>query len=299
MKNRALKTIKDNLEEEIIRDLDRIGVYYRIHSRTKTLESLQQKILTKGEGYYRTEGKKVQDMIGFRITTYFLDDVNLLWNYFSMKYEIVDKQYDLPTSDVFKPLRKNLICRFSADNSAIFDGAKLSGHELELVDSTYEVQFRTTSSEGWHEVDHALRYKCKNDWIPYRDEDKMFNGIYATLETTDSAMKSLFEDMAYNHYKSKNWEAMLRMKFFLKFDNEELSEPVKKLLNTNHELAKNIFKCSRADLLYGLAISGLDIPVTFNNLVFLINCLCVKNEDIKSLTPPRLQKELANIQPFI
>ncbi|HPT44195.1 MAG TPA: RelA/SpoT domain-containing protein, partial [Paludibacteraceae bacterium] len=246
MKNRALKTIKDNLEEEIIRDLDRIGVYYRIHSRTKTLESLQQKILTKGEGYYRTEGKKVQDMIGFRITTYFLDDVNLLWNYFSMKYEIVDKQYDLPTSDVFKPLRKNLICRFSADNSAIFDGAKLSGHELELVDSTYEVQFRTTSSEGWHEVDHALRYKCKNDWVPYRDEDKMFNGIYATLETTDSAMKSLFEDMAYNHYKSKNWEAMLRMKFFLKFDNEELSEPVKKLLNTNHELAKNIFKCSRA-----------------------------------------------------
>jgi len=127
----------------------------------------------------------------------------------------------------------------------------------------------------------------------------MFNGIYATLETTDRALKSLFEDMTYNHYKSKNWEAMLRMKFFLNFDNEALSEPVKKLLNTNHELAKNIFKCSRADLLYGLAISGLDIPVTFNNLVFLINCLCVKNEDIKSLTPPRLQKELANIQPFI
>ena len=85
MRNIPFNKIKNRIEEEIIQDLDRIGIYYRIHSRTKTVESLQQKITTKGEGYYQPDGKKVQDMIGYRITTYFIDDVNLLWNYFFRK----------------------------------------------------------------------------------------------------------------------------------------------------------------------------------------------------------------------
>jgi len=291
MRNIPFNKIKNRIEEEIIQDLDRIGIYYRIHSRTKTVESLQQKITTKGEGYYQPDGKKVQDMIGYRITTYFIDDVNLLWNYFSEKFVIVDKQYDLPTSDVFKPLRKNLICRYSDDNSAIFNEAKLVDRVLDLVDNTFEIQFRTTSSEGWHEVDHALRYKCKNDWIDYREEDKMFNGIYAILETTDRTLKSLFENMAYNHYKCKNWEAMLRMKFFLNFDKGSLSSALKDLLNRDNALAKKVFRCSRADLLYKIAISGLDIPVSFNNIVFLINYLCIKNEEISDLTPHWLVKK--------
>jgi len=162
---------------------------------------------------------------------------------------------------------------------------------LDLVDNTFEIQLRTTSSEGWHEVDHALRYKCKNDWIDYREEDKMFNGIYAILETTDRALKSLFEDMAYNHYKCKNWEAMLRMKFFLNFDKGSLSSALKDLLNRDNALAKKVFRCSRADLLYKIAISGLDISVSFNNIVFLINYLYIKNEEIRALTPHWLVKK--------
>ncbi|MBK7959276.1 MAG: hypothetical protein IPK03_14995 [Bacteroidetes bacterium] len=31
-----------------------------------------------------------------------------------------------------------------------------------LVDSTFEVQLRTILSEGWHEIDHDLRYKSIN-----------------------------------------------------------------------------------------------------------------------------------------
>lgn len=46
-----------------------------------------------------------------------------------------------------------------------------------LTDATYEIQFRTTLSEGWHEIDHALRYKCKTDWDKHEDEERAFNGI--------------------------------------------------------------------------------------------------------------------------
>ena len=70
-----------------------------------------------------------------------------------------------------------------------------------------------------------------------------------------------------------------------------LSEPVKDLFDRDKDLAKKVFRCSRADLLYKIAISGLDIPVSFNNIVFLINYLYIKNEEIRDLTPQWLVKK--------
>jgi len=296
MENATFRLIKKNIESEIVKDLNRLGVYYRIHSRIKTIDSLNEKIHAKGEGYYQVEGKKVQDMIGFRITTYFIDDVELLWDYFSEKYQVVDKEYDVSTSDVFKPLRKNLICRFSAENSGIFDAAKKINNMLDLVDSTFEIQFRTTSSEGWHEVDHALRYKCKGDWDGFLEEDKMFNGIYAILETTDRTLRSLFDDMAYNQYKRKNWEAMLRMKFYLNFDVEPLNESIKQLLDRDKELAKKIIQCKRSDLLLKVALSSLHASVTFNNVVFLINYLYINCPEMNKITPSLLLDEFKRVR---
>jgi hypothetical protein len=81
------------------------------------------------------------------------------------------------------------------------------------------------------------------------------------------------------------------MKFFLNFDKGSLSSALKDLLNRDNALAKKVFRCSRADLLYKIAISGLDIPVSFNNIVFLINYLCIKNEEISDLTPHWLVKK--------
>ena len=296
MENATFRLIKKNIESEIVKDLNRLGVYYRIHSRIKTIDSLNEKIQAKGAGYYRVNGKKVQDIIGFRITTYFIDDVDLLWDYFSEKYQVVDKEYDVSTSDVFKPLRKNLICRFSAENSGIFDAAKKLNNTLDLVDNTFEIQFRTTSSEGWHEVDHALRYKCKGDWDGFLEEDRMFNGIYAILETTDRALRSLFDDMAYNQYKRKNWEAMLRMKFYLNFDIEPLNEPIIQLLNSDRELAKKTFNCKRAELLLKVALSGLSAQVTFSNVVYLINYLYINNPDMNKITPKSMLDEFKRVR---
>lgn len=140
----------------------------------------------------------------------------------------------------------------------------------------FEIQFRTTLSEGWHEVDHTLRYKCKSDWDDYDNESRMLNGVFASLETNDRALKALFDDMSYNHYKKGNWEGMLRMKFRLQFDKKELS--LSSLLAENKRLAKRIFRFDRIDLISKVAKSGLHVPVSFDNIVYLI--IYLENHDL-------------------
>lgn len=51
------------------------------------------------------------------------------------------------------------------------------------IDTTFELQLRSILSEGWHEVDHDLRYKSKSNWINQGDLSRALNGIMATLET--------------------------------------------------------------------------------------------------------------------
>lgn len=77
---------------------------------------------------------------------------------------------------------------------------KETGYE-DLIDETYEIQIRTILSEGWHEVEHDLRYKCKEEWNNFQEESRLLNGIYATLESSEWAMLTLFEKLSYSQYK--------------------------------------------------------------------------------------------------
>lgn len=264
----TLNTIENHIKMSICNDLDRLGVHYRILSRVKDPTSLQVKIESKGEGHYTKNGKKVQDIIGIRIVTYFIDDVNLLWNFFLTRPNVVGRELDPTTVDSFKPMRKNMVCRMCDEDQQSFRELQEVDDRYILVDSTYEIQFRTTFSEGWHEVDHLLRYKCKEDWGGYTEEDRMLNGVFAALETNDRALKALFDDMAYNHYKASNWQGMIRMKFRLHFKNNEFA--LYHVINENRKLAKKIFRYDRSLLLNKIALSGLSLPITFDNIVYLI-----------------------------
>lgn len=206
----GLQTILTDIQKEILSEIDRIGIHCRVHARIKDIDSLKEKIDRKekeGKGYTK-DGKKVQDILGFRITTYFIEDVKLLWDIFERKYEKVDEANDKINKEnfkVFEPVHKNMVCRMNKENSTTLDEIKsiITDDVFNLIDNTFEIQFRTTLSEGWHEIDHVLRYKCKSDWEDFVEAERMLNGIYATLETSDNALKSLFEDLSYQHYKKK------------------------------------------------------------------------------------------------
>ncbi len=288
--NLILGLIERDIKDSINSDLQRLGVMYRLFSRVKEPESIAEKI---GRKKYDETGKKMQDIIGFRIVTYFYDDVKLLFDFFRKRLKEVGYEFDEAKTNVFEPLRKNLVCSFTGENSIRFLDLLVTDPNYKLVDSTFEIQFRTTFSEGWHEVEHNMRYKCKDEWTELTNEWRTLNGMYAVMETSDQALKGLFEDISYHHYKKKNWEGMLRNKFRLRFKMEDLSPEICKAFNGNNDLAKSIFKIDRQKVLRAYIDSGMVMQMSMNNLVFLLNHLKLKSKELESLTPQILKDDFS------
>lgn len=288
MSEYGLEIIEKRLKEKLVNELARTGLLFRLFTRVKEQTSIEEKFTRKT---YSLDTELMQDLIGFRITTYFSDDVKIIVDLCEKIFEKVELIYDEPSSEVFKPLRKNMVCRMPEYETGVFEEMKPNNPQYNLIDNTFEIQFRTTLSEGWHEVDHLMRYKCKPDWVPLNTEGRMLNGIYATLETNDQALKALFDDISYQHYKAKKWEAMLRNKLRLRFLLKELDVEIVDYLNGNSEIGKKIFKLNRNTILKTYIDSTLAFPVTFDNWIYFINYYFLKDKFITSKTKAILQDE--------
>ncbi|MCB0400937.1 MAG: hypothetical protein KDD41_02560, partial [Flavobacteriales bacterium] len=251
-------------------ELDKIGIHYRIFSRSKDEKSITEKIARKAkEGSpYETNGKLMQDIIGIRVVTYFRDDINLVKDILSRIITFKDEEIDNPELTVFKPKRTNIICSFNESQIKTFSEVQQSSEKeyFNVIDSTFELQLRTILSEGWHEIDHSLRYKCKEDWEGHYDNERLLNGIYASLETNDIALKNLFTELAYKHFKSKNWEGLIRNKFRLRFQLIPLKNEIVQILNEDLKIGKELFKLDRETSLIKLYELDLSLPVNMNNL---------------------------------
>ena len=284
----GIEIIEKKIREKLLNELTRTGLLFRIFSRVKDSNSIIDKFSRKNY----TEGDKLmQDLIGFRITTYFNDDLKIIVDLCEKLFGKVELIYDEPDTEIFKPLRKNMVCKFPPEQSKYFGEIKAENSEFKFIDETFEIQFRTTLSEGWHEVDHLMRYKCKPDWSELNNESRMLNGIYASLETNDQALKALFDDIAYHHYRSKRWEAMLRNKLRLRFSLQNLDIDIINYLNENADVGKNIFKLNRTDIISSYINSTLSFPTTFNNWVYYINYCFVKDQVLLEKTPEFLISE--------
>jgi ppGpp synthetase/RelA/SpoT-type nucleotidyltranferase len=287
--SRDLQLIEKDICSKICERLDRVGLLYRIFSRIKDSISIDQKIeRKKAEGKpYSKEGKKIQDIIGIRIVTYFHDDVDLVKEIISDLYEFVGEEIDKIEPTVFKPKRTNIVYSFDEIQKETFDQVvKITAREsLQLSDHTFELQLRTILSEGWHEIDHSLRYKSKEEWKNHSEKERLLNGIYANLEVNDLALKSLFSDLAYQQFKEKNWEGMLRNKYRLKFQFSELKEELRQILNNQPQVAKQLFKVERVDTISKLSKLEIPLPINFNNIIYFVNKVELKNEDITKITP--------------
>ncbi|MGS2760990.1 hypothetical protein [Sinomicrobium sp. M5D2P9] len=285
----GFQMIEKQIHQKIVDELDKIGLLYRIFVRTKDEKSIFEKIERKrGEGKpYQENGKKIQDIIGVRIVTYFKDDIEVVKEILNHKFEFVDEEIDEPELTVFKPKRTNIICQFDEGQIKIFNEVNSTSRNthFNLIDNTFELQLRTMLSEGWHEIDHSLRYKCKNDWSKHKESERLLNGIYASLETNDIALKNLFNELSYQHFKSKNWEALLRNKFRLQFQLSSLNSDLIDTLNKNNYIGKQILKIDRTTFLLKMSNLDLSLPMNFNNLLYLLNVIELKNEKLLEVTP--------------
>lgn len=292
----VLDTILGSVVEELEADLSRCGFMYHIFFRTKSDSSIKAKLSKKSEEY-RLKGKKMQDLLALRITLYFSDDVEILHQFLKSKSNYLDETIDDYDVETFRPKRLNLVMNvpetWRNDMSSYL--AQNAPAIADRIDLTYEIQIRTILSEGWHEVEHDLRYKCQEDWKEFKEESRLLNGIFATLESSEWSMLTLFDKMAYSFYKKKNWTNMIRNKMRIRFYDKALSEEVISLLSRESELAKSIYRVRRNKVISYVLEKEFKFPLQYDTIVHLLNRAEVGNIELARLENSVLKKELDRI----
>lgn len=259
--------------------LDSAGIFSRVFSRIKSKTSIEKKLDEKTEEY-SVKGKKMQDVFGIRVTVYFLDDEKIATDLVKSIFLEIPGAHSIDrlTKDQFGPIRNNMVFKIDdpiASISSLFDHP--------FIDSTFEVQFRTVFSEGWHEVEHDLRYKCKKDW---KNEDmlsRQLNGQLAALETSDWAILRIFDELAYKKYKEKDWSSFFRNVLRIRFEDLSFSKPVLELFDKNTTLAKELLRLERSTLISGLINIKSKIPLKMDNVLLIINRAVLQNSQIMAL----------------
>ncbi len=278
-----LNELCEHLKDAICEIFNSCGLYFRIFSRVKSQKSITNKIL---RGKYGSEDnpKKLQDLIGLRIVLYYYDDLSICRDIMESTFQMVDSwSKSNYNADEFKAAKINGVFKFPEEYF------KLYTQKLWTlpIDTTFEIQFRTVFFEGWHEIEHDMRYKSllSDDqfWQGSEELSRMLNCILANLELSDWSLVQLFEQLSYNHYKNANWELMIKSHFRIKMDDKEpLDSQILKVFDENKEIAKQFFKCSRKRLIRELL--KLDTPhVTYNLIVHVLNQHTVQNPEISAI----------------
>ena len=310
-----METIKENIEGRIIPLLEKAGMYYRVFSRVKSKESIQKKLDIKANAYRRS-GRKMQDIIGIRVIFYFQEDVSIFYEKLKTmegydstnesnsskelkeltdiieSFDGGDPQHEklkrlLPFHDkVFMPERLNLVMRMNPrEQERLKDALSEYGDNASLIDATYEVQLRTVLSEGWHEIEHDLRYKTKDEtwWDFCKDESRMLNGIYASLETNERALSQMIHELTYKNYNNKSWDAMIRFHLCKRMSEEKLPNELCEILDNDERLAKEILHVTRKEFTNWLWSMTVKPPLSTKFALFLINRKMLNDERITSL----------------
>ena len=262
------------------------GIMFRIFGRAKSVRSLEHKMQIKGDKY--RAGAKIQDMIGVRIVLYFSEDVEAM-EIFLCNNDLVDRSVDNLDVSTFRPQRLNLVKKIPEKYLEDFHAA-LPKEYAPYLDDTYEIQIRTVFSEGWHEVEHDLRYKCEEDWEGCDFFSRQLNGVIATLETAQWSMGAIFHEMAQKNLVNGNYHAMLRNKLLLRFADDDLSEPLKNYLDAHDDIARQLYQTDRMVFLMALLNHDSPIPLLYDNVVFLINRIDIMDEGIRNLESDAFRK---------
>ena len=267
---RQIEGIGERLEEDIEGILKRAGIYFRIFNRAKTPYSIAQK-LEKGEYGFGVKEKKMQDLLGLRVVVYYQDDMEIIQTILEKTFrQIGDWSETDNTEEEFKASKLNGVFRIPEEYQRVYNG----DISFLPIDATFEVQLRTISFEGWHEIEHDMRYKA-----PYGEEfwrnnealSRTLNCVLANLELCDWTTLSVFDKLSYYHYEEKNWEMMIKGKFRLHFADQPLAGEIVQFLDDHEEVAYCIYRCQRPEVLFSLLRDGYHDRITYDLLVKVIN----------------------------
>lgn len=282
----AFHRIAENLRREIETAIGELGILCRVFGRGKSSHSIEKKMLKEPDKYSST-GRLLQDAIGIRVVIYFPEDIESVKNLLCSKYTFDSRSstIDTPSATNFSVSRYNLIFKVPGHSDTEMSRA-INGI---AIDSTFEVQIRTILSEGWHEVEHDLRYKCPSHWDGHDDLSRALNGVVATLETAEWSTRKIFDELSYKHYRNKQWAAMLHTSLRMRLD-PSLSFSVSDILDADAAVAKDLFRINKAQVIKNLSTLEPKIPLNLDNIVYLWNFVSTKNSQLDDMTPNFLKE---------
>ena len=259
--------VERDLKRIISDRLEQCGMYFRVYSRIKTASSMAKKFELKAYG----EERKLQDLVGIRINLYFDDDVDICRSIMERTFDALGWSTSQRSDEEFKPTKLNGVFRLPQ-----YLKDEISPDTWDMcIDDTFEIQIKTMFFEGWHEIEHDMRYKGEELWRQYKGFSRYLNSILATLELCDKSMVQLFEDLGHTLYKSGRWSDMIKSHFRLKLSDAPIYPEVEKLLSEEvgqpNNLAKKIYKTRKKDLIDVILKKDRRFPINVNTIIAVLN----------------------------
>ena len=161
-----------------------------ISTRVKTLKSFLKKLEKKDwpQFYYPTE--VVQDLVGARVTCWFIDDCEGMRqlisssNHLKVKGDIEDYKKN-PKPSGYRSIH------LSANIG--YDSVQRNNERVVITDEdmTCEIQIRTKLQDAWGDVTHEFHYKAKNAGVDNKFYEKILSEIANRLANEDQSLLTL------------------------------------------------------------------------------------------------------------
>ena len=160
-------------------------------SRIKSKQSFEEKIYRKDyinkwdlngkqEDIQREIMQKLPDLIGFRITCFFMDDEEKIYKKINQYYS--DHRFNNIKLDFLEGTQQK-------NGKKIY---KVSGKYIKDVSVSFEIQIKAATHNVWGEVEHRTIYKGKQYHIAEQNQQRITDEVYNILYSSDQQLLSLF-----------------------------------------------------------------------------------------------------------
>lgn len=281
-----INNVKMSLLNTLITKLNNAGIYFNSTSRIKSESSLLHKLET-GKYSMQEGGRKIQDIIGIRINLFYLEDMDICEKILEETFLLDNWSKTKNEENKFEAQKCNGVFRIPSKYLRNIPASVWN----KPFDQTFEVQLRTVLFEGWHEIEHEMRYKYKlgsdsmetDLWTGHEDLSRVMNSIIANLELCDWSIMQIFNSIHDSQYKEKNWENAIRSKYRLRITQDPLKPELREYLDNNPDIVAQFHAVSKRELVEILLNKKYHKELTPDRVIYLINKEIVHNEYISRL----------------
>lgn len=281
-----INNVKMSLLNTLVTKLNNAGIYFNSTSRIKSESSLLHKLET-GKYSMQEGGRKIQDIIGIRINLFYLEDMDICEKILEETFLLDNWSKTKNEENKFEAQKCNGVFRIPSKYLRNIPASVWN----KPFDQTFEVQLRTVLFEGWHEIEHEMRYKYKlgsdsketDLWTGHEDLSRVMNSIIANLELCDWSIMQIFNSIHDSQYKEKNWENAIRSKYKLRITQDPLKPELREYLDNNPDIVAQFHTVSKRELVDILLNKKYHKELTPDRVIYLINKEIVHNEYISRL----------------